>query len=107
MHSKYKLPLSLIFPTRILTFKVSALWCRYCFGETERGDAIESNDPSWDYLHATSKLAKTDPLEWLRMEHIYGPLSQSKEFGQIFRKTLVDLWQFGTEKMLFNYVNEN
>ena len=28
----------------------SALWCRYCFGETDSGAVIEPNDPNWDRL---------------------------------------------------------
>ncbi|MEP6827453.1 MAG: mannitol dehydrogenase family protein, partial [Aestuariivirga sp.] len=26
----------------------SALWCRYCFGTSDTGKVIESNDPNWD-----------------------------------------------------------
>ena len=36
----------------------SALWCRYCFGETDSGAVIEPNDPNWDRLQAASKAAK-------------------------------------------------
>ena len=30
----------------------SALWCRYCYGETDSGAVIEPNDPNWDRLQA-------------------------------------------------------
>ena len=36
----------------------SALWCRYCFGETDSGAVIDPNDPNWDRLQAASKAAK-------------------------------------------------
>lgn len=29
---------------------VSAMWCRYCQGQTESGEAIGPNDPQWDHL---------------------------------------------------------
>ena len=31
---------------------VSAMWCRYCYGESESGKTIPPNDPSWDRLQA-------------------------------------------------------
>ena len=34
---------------------VSALWCRYCYGETESGKAIAPNDPSWDRIQARAR----------------------------------------------------
>ena len=34
---------------------VSALWCRYCYGESESGKVIPPNDPSWDRLQAAAK----------------------------------------------------
>ena len=34
---------------------VSALWCRYCYGEFESGKIIPPNDPSWDRLQAAAK----------------------------------------------------
>jgi mannitol 2-dehydrogenase len=32
---------------------LSAIWCRYCFGETESGTHIPPNDPDWDRLQRT------------------------------------------------------
>ena len=40
---------------------VSALWCRYCYGETDSGTPIAPNDPDWDALVARSKAAKARP----------------------------------------------
>jgi mannitol 2-dehydrogenase len=32
----------------------TALWCRYCYGETDRGKPIAQNDPSWERLQAAA-----------------------------------------------------
>ena len=40
---------------------VSALWARYCYGQSDSGKPIPPNDPNWDRLTALAKRAKTDP----------------------------------------------
>src|SRR5271157_5055279 len=40
---------------------VSAMWCRYCYGEAESGKTIPPNDPSWDRLRAAARSARSDP----------------------------------------------
>ena len=40
---------------------VSALWCRYCYGESESGKPIAPNDPNWERLQAAAKPARNDP----------------------------------------------
>ena len=62
----------------------SALWCRYCFGTTEDGSAIEPNDPDWTRLQATARAARADPAAWLAMADIYGDVGQSPAvFGSL------------------------
>jgi mannitol 2-dehydrogenase len=83
---------------------VSALWCRYCHGETDSGTPIPPNDPNWDYLQAQSKAAKDDPLVWLRMKPIYGDLADDPRFAAAFTKELYALWQQGTARTLADYI---
>ena len=83
---------------------VSALWCRYCYGETDSGAVIEPNDPSWDRLTAQSKLAKADPKAWLAMTDIYGDLASQPAFITAFSHALTTLWSIGTEKTLQRYL---
>jgi mannitol 2-dehydrogenase len=83
---------------------VSALWCRYCFGETDSGAIIEPNDPNWDRLQAQAKLAKDNPLVWLAMHDIYGELDQSGPFRDLFAGWLTMLWREGTKETLSNYL---
>jgi mannitol 2-dehydrogenase len=83
---------------------VSALWCRYCFGETDSGAHIPPNDPNWDHLQAQSRAAKTDPGVWLRMKPIYGDLADNPRFVLAFSTALTALWQQGTAKVLQDYI---
>ena len=83
----------------------SALWCRYCFGETDSGKPIAPNDPSaWDRLQAASKQAKSDPSAWLSMRDIYGGTADSAEFTDAFAAALNALWKNGTKETLTRYI---
>jgi mannitol 2-dehydrogenase len=83
----------------------SALWCRYCYGESDSGKPIAPNDPSqWDRLQAHAKRAKTDPGAWLEMTDIYGDVAKSATFREAFAKALAMLWQDGTKVTLERYI---
>jgi len=84
----------------------SALWCRYCYGESESGAIIESNDPSWDQLVSRSHAARTDPAAWLEMRDVYGDLAHVDLFKKPFTKALNSLWADGTEKVLSDYLRD-
>ena len=83
---------------------VSALWCRYCYGQTESGTPIAPNDPNWDYLQAQSKAAKDAPVVWLQMKPIYGDLNRDARFVAAFTKALDSLWKNGTAATLSAYI---
>jgi mannitol 2-dehydrogenase len=83
---------------------VSALWCRYCFGETDSGTHIPPNDPDWDALVARSKAAKTRPAAWLEMTAVYGDLGQDARFAAAFERHLNRLWAVGTKQTLSEYL---
>ena len=60
----------------------SALWCRYCFGETDCGKPIAPNDPSaWDRLQAASKRRRGNSSAWLAMHDIYGDTARPQRFA--------------------------
>jgi mannitol 2-dehydrogenase len=82
----------------------SALWCRYCAGTTDGGKIIEPNDPSWPRLQALSLKAKSDPLQWLTMDDIYGDVAKDEGFRIAFSAWLTMLWRDGTAKTLENYI---
>lgn len=83
----------------------SALWCRYCYGETDSGKHIASNDPSqWDRLQSVAKAAKNDPAAWLAMSDIYGDTARSAEFQAAFATALNALWKNGTSETLTRYI---
>ncbi len=83
---------------------VSALWARYCYGESDSGKPIPPNDPSWDRLTALAKLAKADPKAWLTMTDIFGDLSTNPTYVRAFTHALSTLWQVGTRETLTRYL---
>lgn len=83
---------------------VSALWCRYCHGETESGQAIAPNDPSWPRLMEQARQARHTPEAWLAMQDVYGDLGANERFRDAFTLALRRLWQSGTRASLDHYL---
>ncbi|AUH32984.1 mannitol dehydrogenase family protein [Paracoccus tegillarcae] len=82
----------------------SALWCRYCAGQSDSGAVIEPNDPNWDRLTETAKRAKDDPSAWLNMADIYGATGRDPRFASAFADWLAALWRNGTAATLRRYL---
>ncbi len=85
---------------------VSALWCRYCFGETESGKAIAPNDPSWDRLQKAAKPARTDPRAFLKLGDIFGELAENPAYVGAFSSALSSLWARGVRSTLADYLSD-
>ncbi len=83
---------------------VSALWCRYCYGETESGKPIAPNDPSWERLHAAAKPARGDPLAFLKLRDIFGDLAENPAYVAAFSAALSSLWAKGVRMALGEYL---
>jgi mannitol 2-dehydrogenase len=84
---------------------VSALWARYCYGETDSGKPIAPNDPNWDRLTLEAKHARTEPKAWLRMADIFGELSHNATYVEAFSNALRMLWSDGTRATLEVYLD--
>lgn len=83
---------------------VSALWARYCYGESDSGRAIPPNDPSWDRLTALAKQARSNPAIWLSMTDLFGPLASNPAYATAFTGALASLWSNGTRATLGAYL---
>lgn len=83
---------------------VSALWARYCFGETDSGKPIAPNDPSWDRLTAQAKRARDNPAAWLEMADIFGDIGHNPAYVAAFSEALTSLWSRGTRETLTRYL---
>ena len=83
---------------------VSALWCRYCAGETDSGTHIPPNDPNWDALQALARAAKADPKAWLTQRTIYGEVADDARFATAFADALTRLCRDGTAHVLAEYL---
>ena len=82
----------------------SALWCRYCYGETDSGKPIAPNDDNWSRLTERAKAAKAEPRAWLGMEDIYGAVGKNEAFVAAFEGALKALWAHGTRATLERYL---
>src|SRR5271169_1964120 len=85
---------------------VSALWCRYCYGETESGKAIAPNDPSWERLQKAAKPARNDPLAFLKLRDIFGELAENPAYVRAFSDALASLWARGVRSTLADYLSD-
>jgi mannitol 2-dehydrogenase len=83
---------------------VSAMWCRYCYGESESGKAVPPNDPSWERLQAAAKRARGDPKAWLAMSDIFGDLATNPTYVESFSSALSSLWSKGVRATLADYL---
>jgi mannitol 2-dehydrogenase len=83
---------------------VSALWCRYCHGETESGKTIKPNDPNWARLQTAAKRARTDPGAFLEMKDIFGAAAQNPSYVAAFTGALSKLWTHGVRATLTDYL---
>jgi mannitol 2-dehydrogenase len=83
----------------------SALWCRYCYGETDSGHVVAPNDPNWERLQALARLAKSDAMAWLTMGDIYGNVAHAERFRAAFAASLQSLWQKGTAATIEAYLS--
>jgi mannitol 2-dehydrogenase len=84
---------------------VSALWCRYCYGETESGKPIAPNDSSWKQLQEAAKPARNDPMAFLQLRHIFGDLSGNPNYVRAFSDALSALWARGVRSTLSDYLS--
>ncbi len=85
---------------------VSAMWCRYCYGESESGKTIPPNDPSWDRLQAAARSARSDPRAFLAMRDIFGELADDPAYVHAFAGALASLWTNGVRPTLAGYLAE-
>ncbi|MBV8663016.1 MAG: mannitol dehydrogenase family protein [Hyphomicrobiales bacterium] len=83
---------------------VSALWCRYAYGETESGKPIAPNDPSWDRIQAAAKQARANPPAFLAMDDIFGALAQDADYVAAFSQALTSVWASGVRATLDAYL---
>jgi mannitol 2-dehydrogenase len=84
----------------------TALWCRYCYGETDSGKPIAPNDPSWERLQAAAKRARGNPSAFLELSDIFGELAENPIYASAFSDALSALWARGVRSTLAGYVSD-
>jgi len=84
----------------------TALWCRYCYGETESGKPIAPNDPSWERIQTAAKRARMAPLAFLELRDIFGKLAEDPTYVGAFSGALSSLWTRGVRSTLADYLSD-
>ena len=82
---------------------VEALWARMCEGTREDGSTIEPNDPYWNELQTTARLARRHPRTWLEQNRMYSDLLDAADFAKRFEHWLIEIWLNGCESALKSY----
>jgi mannitol 2-dehydrogenase len=80
-----------------------ALWCRYCAGTDEAGNAIPPNDDNAADLKVRALAAKDDPSVFLANTTVFGSLGAEARFREAFAEALGRLWSRGTAATLEAY----
>lgn len=81
-----------------------ALWCRYCAGTDEAGNAIPPNDDDHAGLKARALAARGDAQAFLGHARIFGDLGQDERFATAFEAALGRLWSEGVRPVLSAYI---
>ncbi len=81
-----------------------ALWCRYCAGSDEAGEAIAANDERAPDLKERALRARSDPDAFLANEEVFGDLGRNPDFRRTFAAALTTLWSKGVRKALDAYL---
>jgi mannitol 2-dehydrogenase len=80
-----------------------ALWCRYCAGTTEAGEAIPPNDDHAAELKTRALAAKDDPAAFLSYTRVFGDLGQDPDLRAAFGIQLKSLWTSGVAATMAAY----
>lgn len=80
-----------------------ALWCRYCAGTNDAGEAIAPNDDNAEELKTRALAAKDDPSAFLSNETVFGDLGRQPAFADAFARQLASLWNDGVAATLERY----
>lgn len=81
-----------------------ALWCRYCAGTDDAGNAFELADEKAERLTEHAMRAKENPVAFLEMTDVFGHLGDSAAFAEAFSLALNSLWSKGTKATLQAYL---
>lgn len=84
---------------------VSALWCRYFEGKSDGGRTIIFNDPSAERLHAAALASRSDPMAFIGLGDIFGPVGADARFQKRFDEAIDSLRSQGTAITLQRYID--
>lgn len=81
-----------------------ALWCRYCAGYDEAGNAIDVVDENAQRLQEKALLSREHPAAFLELSDIIGPIADDSVFTASFISAIKSLWDRGVAATLQDYI---
>lgn len=81
-----------------------ALWCRYCLGKDEAGNALEIEDENAGLLKDWAESVYEDKQGPVRMPDLFGALGSDERFLQGFNNSAARIREHGVASVLSNYV---
>ncbi|MCL5129507.1 mannitol dehydrogenase family protein [Algibacter sp. L4_22] len=85
---------------------VTAAWAVYSLGKDEKGKALNIKDAMKSVLNEKAIASKVAPIEFLKIESIFGKLKDSKPFSEAFTCAYKDIVKNGVEKCILE-INTN
>jgi mannitol 2-dehydrogenase len=79
---------------------IIASWARYAEGTDDAGKPIDIADPLRGELMARAARQGTEPLSFVRNEHLFGDLASSEEFASPYRRALRSFELHGARETL-------
>ena len=97
--------LALGLPVQGLALEV-ALWCRYCATSDDASNPLNLFDENAVLLRQKALLTRDEPLAFIELETIFGPLSTNAKFAKYFSESITSLWQNGIMVTLKDYLSQ-
>lgn len=82
----------------------TALWCRYCTGETQSGATFQLQDSRAGLLADAAQQTRSNPQAFLEIDEVFGDLRHHAKFKEIFATHVEQLWREGVVATLTRYI---
>ena len=85
---------------------MSALWCRYCYGETRERQGDRAERPELGAYSGGGEASAQRSAAFLELRHIFGELADEPSYVPAFSDALSALWARGVRSTLADYLSD-
>ncbi|WP_428523152.1 mannitol dehydrogenase family protein [Roseibium sp.] len=83
-----------------------AFWCRYCAATADGTLSIPLEDERCAQLQEAALKTRSDPMAFLQLTEVFGPLSQHTHFQNAFKEAVSMVWEVGVRHTLQRYLQK-